>query len=173
MKCIIQIDSNGNSIGHPVVLDNFLQSYPDSDISGDIAPDGWAWFTRKNHYSEVLKFTPNNVQKVEVRYIKSSDGINFEDDFYVRDLTDEELNEKIENLKLNPPFGYSSWILETDTYFWIPPIPRPTGAKYRWDDSEKIWVEAQEGEPLGPLKFPTIMTPPEAIKPSKHLISNI
>lgn len=40
------------------------------------------------------------------------------------------------------PQPYSSWILNTDTYLWSPPIPYPTDGKmYSWDEDTKSWKE--------------------------------
>lgn len=35
---------------------------------------------------------------------------------------------------------YPSWILNTTTYEWQPPVPRPAGYN-RWDESATAWVE--------------------------------
>lgn len=41
-----------------------------------------------------------------------------------------------------PPQPYSSWILNTETCDWEPPVPRPLdGKKYDWDESTQSWVE--------------------------------
>ena len=42
MKCIIQVDETGNTVNHPITLSNFVQAFPDIDISGDTAPTGYA-----------------------------------------------------------------------------------------------------------------------------------
>lgn len=40
-----------------------------------------------------------------------------------------------------PPSPYPSWLLNTDTAQWDPPIPYPTdGGKYKWDESSQSWV---------------------------------
>ena len=39
---------------------------------------------------------------------------------------------------------YDNFILDTETYKWIPPIPYPTdGEHYVWDDKNNEWVDAQ------------------------------
>ena len=41
------------------------------------------------------------------------------------------------------PQPYPSWILDTQTYYWIAPVPYPTdGKNYIWDESTESWVLA-------------------------------
>ena len=35
-----------------------------------------------------------------------------------------------------------SWVLDEDTCYWVPPVPRPTdGKKYYWDEESTSWIE--------------------------------
>ena len=177
MKCIIQVDDSGNYVNHPITIDNFILAFPDLDISGDTAPAGYAWFTRKEQNSVVDFKTVTVRQKVETSYTKTSDGLGFEDTFTVIDLTEEEVNTLIDNLKKNPPSFIKSWTLETDTYFWIPPTERPKG-KYRWDEPTGVWVACTtdtntETDRPTPAKIPTAFTPESALlKPPAANTSN-
>jgi hypothetical protein len=38
-----------------------------------------------------------------------------------------------------PPSPYPSWVLNTNTYQWEPPIPKPDGGLWRWDESKTEW----------------------------------
>lgn len=41
-----------------------------------------------------------------------------------------------------PPKPYPSWLLNTQTCRWSPPIPYPTdGNNYYWDETTQNWVE--------------------------------
>lgn len=41
-----------------------------------------------------------------------------------------------------PPKPYASWLLNTTTGLWDPPIPYPTDGKmYEWDEATQSWVE--------------------------------
>jgi hypothetical protein len=151
MRCIIQIDEFGNPVNHPIVINNFLQAFPDLDISGDTAPAGYAWFNRRNQ-QELLTDPIGIKQTVETSYAQTSDGKGFEDVFQIRDKTPFELNKLILEMSENKPFP--SWILDQDTMqFWLPPVERPEG-KYRWEESTQVWVEKQEGEIGTPSKIP-------------------
>ena len=33
-----------------------------------------------------------------------------------------------------------SWTLNKNTWMWEPPIPRPEGAQYWWDEKLQVWV---------------------------------
>lgn len=39
------------------------------------------------------------------------------------------------------PKPYPSWILNTQTYFWDPPIPYPNdGQRYSWNETTQTWI---------------------------------
>jgi hypothetical protein len=41
-----------------------------------------------------------------------------------------------------PPKPYPSWLLNTNTAQWEPPVPYPNDGKmYRWDEENQSWVE--------------------------------
>jgi hypothetical protein len=41
-----------------------------------------------------------------------------------------------------PPKPYPSWLLDTQTCLWDPPVPYPTDGKmYVWDEATLSWVE--------------------------------
>ena len=43
-----------------------------------------------------------------------------------------------------PPKVFDNFILDTETYRYVPPIPYPTdGEHYVWDDTANQWVDAQ------------------------------
>ena len=43
------------------------------------------------------------------------------------------------------PQPYSSWTLNTDSYFWEAPTPMPTdGKRYTWDEATTSWIEVTE-----------------------------
>jgi hypothetical protein len=37
------------------------------------------------------------------------------------------------------PSPYPSWVLNTSTWFWDAPIPKPANGKYVWDESNLTW----------------------------------
>jgi hypothetical protein len=40
-----------------------------------------------------------------------------------------------------PPKTFPSWLLDTNTYTWVAPIPYPSeGGSYYWDEEEQNWV---------------------------------
>lgn len=40
-----------------------------------------------------------------------------------------------------PPKIYDSWILDTQTFIYEPPVPRPSDGVYEWDEEAGAWVE--------------------------------
>jgi hypothetical protein len=45
-----------------------------------------------------------------------------------------------------PPKPYPSWLLDTDTAQWKPPVPMPNdGKNYQWDEENQTWVEVPNG----------------------------
>lgn len=46
-----------------------------------------------------------------------------------------------------PPQPYPSWLLNTETGLWEPPVPLPDDGKpYIWDEATKSWVPAPTKE---------------------------
>lgn len=44
-----------------------------------------------------------------------------------------------------PPKPYPSWLLNTQTCQWEPPIPYPSdGKNYRWDEDTQSWILIEE-----------------------------
>lgn len=44
-----------------------------------------------------------------------------------------------------PPKPYPSWLLNTTTGLWDPPVPYPTdGKRYEWDEATQSWVEVPD-----------------------------
>jgi hypothetical protein len=44
-----------------------------------------------------------------------------------------------------PPKPYPSWLLNTNTGLWEPPIPYPTdGKQYTWDETTQSWIEISD-----------------------------
>ena len=42
----------------------------------------------------------------------------------------------------SPPKPYESWTLDSETFTWNPPTPRPSGTKsYTWNEETKSWDE--------------------------------
>jgi hypothetical protein len=139
MKCIIQVDERGNPVNHPILIDNFLDAFPDVDISGDIPPPGFAWFTRKNQQEE-LKEPVGVKQTIDCTYTPTLDGTGFQDHFFIRDRTEEELAELYQ--RVTKP--YASWILNTDTLQYEAPVSRPEETeteKYMWDEPTLSWIK--------------------------------
>lgn len=51
-----------------------------------------------------------------------------------------------ENDVFYPPKPYNSWILNTATWLWEPPVPYPNdGNAYEWDETSTNWVPTVAG----------------------------
>lgn len=47
-----------------------------------------------------------------------------------------------------PPKPYPDWVLDTQTWLWIPPIPYPTdGKEYYWDQTTHTWIPVPDTAP--------------------------
>lgn len=48
-----------------------------------------------------------------------------------------------------PPKLFPSWLLDDDTCLWNAPVPYPTdGNPYTWDESNQMWILAEQPESL-------------------------
>ena len=47
-----------------------------------------------------------------------------------------------------PPSPYPSWVLNTEIFVWMAPIPYPSdGLKYLWDEPTQNWVLVPQSDP--------------------------
>jgi hypothetical protein len=145
MKCIIQIDESGNPIEHPIVLDNFLEAFPDTDISNDTPPDGFAWFIRKERVSASLSNPVPKNHKIACKYTRISDT-TIQDEYYYLALTQEEIAQLDEDFKLMPQ-PFPSWTADYDNRIWIAPSPKPTDGNYYWNEKELSWIKIEVSAP--------------------------
>ena len=145
MKCIIQVDGSGNYVNHPITLNDFIQAFPNIDITGDTSPAGYAWFTRTNQSDFISKNPITAKQTYDTNYTGSA-AAGFQDNYFIRDLTSEEITARIAELNANKP--YPSWIVNTNTLTIDPPTPMPTtpptkGSYYIWNEPTLSWVETK------------------------------
>lgn len=40
-----------------------------------------------------------------------------------------------------PPKDYPSWIINSENYTWIPPVPKPDSGLWEWDEATVSWKE--------------------------------
>jgi hypothetical protein len=40
-----------------------------------------------------------------------------------------------------PPKDFPSWIIDVETYTWIPPVPKPDSGMWIWDEPTVSWKE--------------------------------
>lgn len=130
MKLYIQVE-NGAAIGHPALEQNLLDSF-------NSIPEDWVPFTRiLQPSSDVL---PVGVYQVLVStYVLDDDGISWKDHWSVRDMTEQEKTDKINNVLSNKPF--LSWTFDESVCSFIPPVPYPNDEKvYYWDEQQVNWI---------------------------------
>ena len=48
----------------------------------------------------------------------------------------------VDGVGFHAPQPYPSWTLDSDTFFWEPPVAYPDdGKRYQWDEDSTAWVE--------------------------------
>lgn len=85
MKCIIRI-VDGLPFEHPIVLENFMQAFPEVDLNQPL-PDGFAWFER----TSIPPISQNEVFVSEQSRYEFHNGV-WTDVWDVRTKTQEEHN---------------------------------------------------------------------------------
>jgi hypothetical protein len=155
MKAVIPIDNFGNPSGPPTYLLNLINLNPDFDISEDIAPDGYAWFAYNDHRTSIPGMI-SILKCLEYRIVPSQNFSGFEQEWYLRDKTEEELERLKKDFQNNPVLP--GWVFDENTYHWIPPTPKPND-NYRWDISTSSWLEIGENEASTPPFIPSALTP--------------
>jgi len=80
---------DGQPFEHPLYEDNVQQIFPDMDLAN--LPNDWARFTRyQQPGSDVLPVGKFEVP--EVKYTLSTDGVTWQDTWYIRTMSDDEKN---------------------------------------------------------------------------------
>ena len=105
MKLVIELE-NGQPLNHPMLWENFLQHYPNSDW--DNLPEGYAKFER------IVNETPRFHNYAGVTY--EWDGDIIKDVHHHTPMTEEERQEHIDLLR-NMPFP-SNFTFNETTYTW-------------------------------------------------------
>ena len=50
----------------------------------------------------------------------------------------------VDGVGFHAPQPYLSWTLDSDTFFWEPPVAYPDdGKNYHWDEDTTAWVEVE------------------------------
>jgi len=82
MMCLIKI-VDGQPFEHPMLIDNYLQAYPNTDLQN--LPAGLAWFERK-----LRPELPEGSMFVDEQSVYEFDGTVWTDVWRIRDKTDAE-----------------------------------------------------------------------------------
>ena len=124
---------NGVPKDHPMLLENFVQCFPDVDINN--LPEDYKFFERVEQpwpgLYEVLD-PPHAVYTLIDNVVK--------DVWNIRAMTTEERQAKIDSIKSVPI--HTGWVFSEENCAWEPPIPYPEdGKKYVWNDTTVYWEE--------------------------------
>lgn len=136
MELFIQI-RDGKPFEHPILGSNFREAFPHLDVNN--LPPNFAKFERVDPPEYGVYET---LRGPSYEWI---DGI-IKDVWYVRPMTEQEILEKQEHVKLDwTQRGYPSWIFDENTCSFVPPIPYPIDGKYyNWNESTLSWDEITE-----------------------------
>lgn len=134
MELFIRL-KNGQPFEHPILKSNFIQAFPDVDLSN--LPE---W---------VMRF--ERVDYPILGAYELHDGVTYEiengvckDVHHIRQMTQAEKKEKqdaVKNLWANG-LNYASWLFDDATCTFKPPVPYPDDEKpYQWNESSQAWDE--------------------------------
>lgn len=85
MRCLIKI-VDGVPFEHPILVENYLQIFPDADLSN--LPEGIVWFERK-----LKPELPENCVFVQPDSVYQFDGTVWTDVWLIRDKTEQEIEQ--------------------------------------------------------------------------------
>lgn len=132
MPFYIEVDSQGNSINHPIEENNLLAHLGIGNPN--IIP--------LDKYQPFERLQPPEIESFEyytVTYQKRPDGV-WTDVFEIHELTREEYLQFLNETNPNGGKPYPSWILSEDYSTWLPPVPYPEdGQNYVWNENELKW----------------------------------
>jgi hypothetical protein len=131
MELFIRI-KDGKPFEHPIVKENMIYAFPDVDLN--------------NPGPNFAKFKRILQPKLGVYEVCDGctyewDGDTVKDVWHIRAMTAEEKQAKIDEVMNYKP--YPSWLFVEETCSFDPPVPRPEGKYYKWDEESLSWVEFQ------------------------------
>jgi hypothetical protein len=127
---------NGQVINHPAIEHNLIDAF------GKV-PNDWVPFTRfEQPTNDILPVGP--YQLAVVNYVP--DGMGWKDSWSVREMTQEEKQEKITAIKSIQPFN--SWTFNETICQWEAPVARPEGNYWGWDEDTLSWKDFSPTPPL-------------------------
>lgn len=122
---------NGQPINHPVTESNLLMVHPEIDLQN--LPENICKFIRVQRPEVGVFEVLNDMPTYEI-----TDGICY-DVWHIRDMTNEEKENKINSIEITKP--YASWSFNRETLEFIPPVPQPEQGFWDWDEDTLSWVE--------------------------------
>lgn len=133
MKLIIKIQDNIPN-EHPILLDNFIQAFPNVDISN--LPKEFAWFERVPK-PRIGPYEKDPYCKYEFQ------GNIVKDVWYRVEMTAAEKTELQNKIKSDwENTGYNSWIFNENLCTFEPPVPYPNDGKvYQWNENNINWEQ--------------------------------
>jgi hypothetical protein len=139
---------DGVIINHPIFESNLIQVFPDIAL---------------NDHDKYIPF--ERVPQPEIGLFQINEGVTYEFDgpnkvkdvWKIRDMTDEEKQARIEQVRAMKP--YPSWTFDETTLTWSAPVPypgvMPTSSDhaqtitvfYNWDENTLSWKEITSESP--------------------------
>ena len=129
MRLFIRI-KDGLPFEHPIMEDNFVQAYPNIDINN--LPPEFAVFER------IERPSLNAYEVYEGLSYVFDNGV-VKDLHHVRPMTVDEKKEYDAQQLLSQPFP--SWVFNSETMTWEPPVPYPENGFWDWNEEKQEWVE--------------------------------
>lgn len=137
MDLIIKV-KDGEPDSHPILIENFLEVFPNVDLNN--LPADFTWFKRIDKLPE----GPYE-EYIGTSYQKDEFG-NFYDHHDYRQFTEEEKIQKQEQVKLDwanseNAVNRASWVFNPEICYYEPPIPYPKdGNVYKWNEANVSWL---------------------------------
>lgn len=134
MNLYIQL-KDGLPINHPIQETNLLMIYP--GLNTDNLPSDFCKFVRvEKPFPKLYQVFDPEEPTYEV-----IDGVCY-DVWHIRDMTEEEKQNKINELIARKP--YPSWGVDVEKYDFVPPTPYPSEGAWQWNEETLSWVEYVE-----------------------------
>lgn len=92
--------------------------------------EGYQWLL-DNHGGTWLKTSYNTIQGIHLL-----DGTPFRGNYAGKGFT-----YYLDIDAFMPPKEFESWVIDTETYSWIPPVSKPDSGIWEWDEETVSWVE--------------------------------
>jgi len=133
MELYIRVE-NGHPVNHPILKENLLQAFPGIDLSNN---------TEYVQFERVMSPALGPYDKSITHQYAFVNGV-YRDVWTPEPMSAAERIQKQNQTKLDwQEMNLPSWVFNEETCSFDPPVPRPEGEFYVWNEENQSWENSE------------------------------